>query len=280
MTLKRTVLIADDDPEMVRALAIHCQKLGLSVDTAENGIAAVLKAKRSPPNLMITDISMPEVDGFKVCERLRELHIEFPVIALTGLSNVETIDRCNALGTHYVLKDNHMWDNLEPLISRFLQTCTPAEAGDEPMTGSRADKKASGSVPKVLAIDDDPGITKAIKIRLRYHGVETLEATDGMQGFQIALKDTPDVIITDYNMPVGSGDYLLARLKQSQITQTIPVIVLTGQTGKNYALQRDLRGRGGVSAYLTKPLNFDQLLAELQRHITLDEIATRGAYPL
>ena len=49
MTLNGTVLITDDDPEMVRALAIHCQKLGLDVDTAENGIAAILKAKKNPP---------------------------------------------------------------------------------------------------------------------------------------------------------------------------------------------------------------------------------------
>ena len=69
-TTNRKVLIADDDPAVVRALSVRCKKLGLEVETAENGLQAILKASRNPPRLLILDINMPEADGFRVCEWL------------------------------------------------------------------------------------------------------------------------------------------------------------------------------------------------------------------
>jgi CheY-like chemotaxis protein len=58
------VLIADDDPAVVRALSVRCKKLGLEVETAENGLQAILKATRNPPRLLILDINMPEGTAF------------------------------------------------------------------------------------------------------------------------------------------------------------------------------------------------------------------------
>ncbi len=74
----RRVLIADDDPAVVRALSVRCKKLGLEVETAANGLQAILKAQRNPPRLLILDIKMPEADGFRVCEWLLEFE------AITG----------------------------------------------------------------------------------------------------------------------------------------------------------------------------------------------------
>ena len=81
------VMIADDDPGVVRALALRCSKLGLQVETASNGLQAILRASRNPPNVMILDLNMPEADGFKVCEwMLDPRRPPMEVIILTGRS--------------------------------------------------------------------------------------------------------------------------------------------------------------------------------------------------
>jgi CheY-like chemotaxis protein len=97
------------------------------------------------------------------------------------------------------------------------------------------------------------------------------------------MKETPDVIVTDYHMPEGSGDYLVARLRAVPILRAIPVIVLTSASGgfkRDYALERRFLGEYGVSAFLSKPLKFEDLLEALARHVVLDPTVWRQASAL
>ncbi|MBI3464624.1 MAG: response regulator [Planctomycetes bacterium] len=124
-------------------------------------------------------------------------------------------------------------------------------------------------------MDDDPGISKALGIRLRAYGVEVDRAFNGMQGYWMALKRRPDVIVADYMMPEGQGNYLLERLKNHPLTKNIPVIVLTGRTvegRKDGAIERLMLDLGAVRL-LTKPVDFEVLLAELRRFIELPAAA-------
>ena len=57
------MLIADDDPAIVRLLADRCASMGFEVETATNGIQALVKANRNRPDVLIVDFNMPEADG-------------------------------------------------------------------------------------------------------------------------------------------------------------------------------------------------------------------------
>jgi DNA-binding response OmpR family regulator len=126
---------------------------------------------------------------------------------------------------------------------------------------SRAATRAAKRPPKVLCIDDDPDISKAIKLRLETHGIDVLRAFDGMPGFWTALDTRPDVIICDMVMPNGDGNHLFRRFQSHTLTKDVPIIILTAQT--NPALRRLMLSLG-VAAYLTKPIVFDELLRELR----------------
>jgi CheY-like chemotaxis protein len=133
------------------------------------------------------------------------------------------------------------------------------------------DRKSEGSQAKqatVLCIDDDPEISKILKKRLSTYGVNVLRAFGGMQGFWTAVDSRPDVIISDMAMPDGDGSYILGRIKSHPLTEDVPVIILTGQT--NPGVKRAMMSMG-VSAYLTKPLIFSDLLQALREHIELPE---------
>jgi CheY-like chemotaxis protein len=142
---------------------------------------------------------------------------------------------------------------------------------DYPRPGS-SHSIAPPARPKILVVDDDPHIATAIKVKLEPFGLEILEAFNGIQGFKAACREQPDVIISDYEMPRGSADYLVTRLKETPKTQDIPVLILTGRKfdgGKDYALEREMLGRHGAVSYLSKPIDWDALVTELGRHISI-----------
>jgi CheY-like chemotaxis protein len=118
--------------------------------------------------------------------------------------------------------------------------------------------------PAVLCIDDDPHVSEVIQDCLEAFEVKLLRAFFGTQGIWMAVMQKPDVIITDLRMPQGDGATVIECLKRNRQTAAIPVIVLTAR--HEPGLQRDLE-RIGASRYLTKPIHFNDLLGELQRHI-------------
>lgn len=130
------------------------------------------------------------------------------------------------------------------------------------------------SSPKILVVDDDPNITRALWRRFRSVGIEVIRSHHGKEGMVLAMTERPDVIITDYKMPGISGERLLMNLKYNDVTKNIPVIMVTGVTfggGEDYALKRQVLGPGGAVSFMNKPLDFEALLMELRRHIRLPQ---------
>ena len=130
------------------------------------------------------------------------------------------------------------------------------------------------SSPKILVVDDDPNITRALWRRFRAVGIEVIRSHHGKEGMVLAMTERPDVIITDYKMPGISGERLLMNLKYNDVTRNIPVIMVTGVTvggGEDYALKRQVLGPGGAVSFMNKPLDFEALLMELRRHIRLPQ---------
>ncbi len=130
----------------------------------------------------------------------------------------------------------------------------------------------TASISKILVIDDDPQITKALEFRLGALGLKVIRSPNAKVGALLAKTECPDLIITDQNMPEMSGEYLIIKLKGEEQTKDIPVIVITGQKVdglEDLALKRELLGRRGAVAYLTKPVDFSALIDELKLHIRM-----------
>ena len=261
------ILIVDDDSELLQGLKLRLEAMGFLVSTAENGLDAVLKFSKTPPDLFIVDIGLPEADGFKVLIHLRSKgYKNVPVIVYTGRSDNETKQLCEKMGASFVSKELKWEEQLLPLIAEVLVEDNSSTA----LTPKALPDSPNGSPPTVLLIDDDQDITRAMGQRLRKYQIHTVEATAGAEGFNMALKHMPDIIITDYSMPEGGADYLIMRLRQCSATKHIPVFVLTGKTvagEKDHALSRELLSRGGVAAFLTKPIDFEDLLGVINPYL-------------
>ncbi len=270
----RKVLIADDDPAVVRALSVRCKKLGLEVETAENGLQAILKASRNPPRLLILDINMPEADGFRVCEWLLDpQRPPVDVVMLTGRDDSDTLVRCNSFGAFYVPKNQDTWDTIKSIMGEVLDIDESAlNAAVPPRAFGSEDTLGREKKNKVLIVEDDADLARALERRLKKCGAETMIASNGIDAYRMAIKEIPDAIIADYVMPEGGGHYLLWRLKSTESTKHIPVIMITGQTfepGTEHSIGRDVVGRSGAVKFFRKPLDTDALFRELSQHCSI-----------
>jgi two-component system response regulator PilR (NtrC family) len=86
---KTRILIVDDEPSMREFLEIMLEKEGYEVTAASNGLEAIKQCKRTPFDLVITDIKMPKVNGMEVLHKIRELNPNTRVIMITAFANLE-----------------------------------------------------------------------------------------------------------------------------------------------------------------------------------------------
>ena len=257
------MLIADDDPAIVRLLADRCVKMGFNVETAVNGMQLLIKARRSHPDIMIVDVNMPEMDGLSVCSRLLDPGSKpVEVVVVTGSSDPETAERCESLGLFYGRKGPEFWKNIEAALTEIYPHMANG-ALTMPDMGVEVHER-----PRVLVIDDDPAIQHFFTSRLDKFGVDTLYASDAVHGFHIACKEHPSVIITDNFMPDGDAQYLLYRLRSSPETENIPVFVISGRelsevTEQN--LRRAICGKPGAARVFRKSFDTEELFGALKK---------------
>ena len=115
---------------------------------------------------------------------------------------------------------------------------------------------------KILVVDDERDIIRAVTIRLQTGGYEVVYAYDGAQGVFMAHKEKPDLIILDIRMPAGDGFTIAQRLKETAQTSHIPILFLTGSPERN-AEQR--AHELGCRFYIKKPYDSEELLDAVRR---------------
>lgn len=111
--------------------------------------------------------------------------------------------------------------------------------------------------PKILLVDDDPDLVRALRLRLRANNYEVATASDGYAAIAQAQKERPALIILDLGLPVGDGFVVLERLQTSDLLSGVPVIVLSArdpQANEARAL------KAGAAAFFQKPADNDELL--------------------
>lgn len=111
---------------------------------------------------------------------------------------------------------------------------------------------------KVLIVDDEEFVRQLIQIKLKFCGIETIEAGNGSEAIEKAVSEQPDLILLDVMMPKMNGFEACQRLKTNLKTAHIPIVMLTAR-GDPTAKERG--ENAGAIEYLTKPFS-PQKLAE------------------
>jgi DNA-binding response OmpR family regulator len=114
----------------------------------------------------------------------------------------------------------------------------------------------------VLCVEDEKAVRDLIVEELNDAGLRTLEAENGRHGLEMILKHRPDIVISDITMPEMDGTQLLAEVQINHPElSNMPFIFLTALADR----EKMLEGlRAGADNYLTKPIDFDVLMAKIQ----------------
>ena len=152
------VLLVDDDPKIISLLKRGLAYEGFEVYTAPDGEAGLIAAKTYQPHLVLLDITMPGVDGFEVCRRLRLLD-DLAIIMLTARDDVA--DKVNALGLgadDYVPKP-FSFDELVARIRAVLRRHTGSQEllfyGDMELNQATHEVRRNGQVVELTTREYD-----------------------------------------------------------------------------------------------------------------------------
>jgi len=121
---------------------------------------------------------------------------------------------------------------------------------------------------KILSVDDSRTIRMIVGRTFKPYDCQVIEAGNGEEGLAAAARETPDLIILDVTMPVMDGVTMLTKLKEDPALKTIPVIMLTAESGRENVLQI---AKLGVRDYLVKPFKEEQLVEKAGRIVSLQK---------
>lgn len=156
-TAKKTIIIIDDQPFILKALSRLLKASGYLAKTAENGYLGLLKVINDIPSLIILDLNMPIMDGFTLIDKIKSNSTlaRIPIIVLTCFSDMDIVKRCKDKGVNeYMVK---------PYNQRVLLTKI------EQLIGSGAVEKADKEKPEKPKLDKGNilvGDNKASKMKI------------------------------------------------------------------------------------------------------------------
>jgi two-component system KDP operon response regulator KdpE len=125
---------------------------------------------------------------------------------------------------------------------------------------------------RILVVDDDPDLVRALRLRLRANNYDITTASDGYSAVASAQKDRPDLIVLDLGLPAGDGFVVLDRLQNIDALSGVPVIVLSARDPQGNE-ERALKA--GAAAFFQKPADNEELLNVIR--VSLPPVATAMA---
>jgi len=117
---------------------------------------------------------------------------------------------------------------------------------------------------KILVVDDEPDLVKAIEIRLKAENYQVFTAFDGEEGLAKAREVLPNLIILDIMLPKINGFKICRLLKFDEKYKDIPVIMLTAKTEEE---DKALGKETGANEYIAKPFDWKFLIEKVNEHL-------------
>ncbi len=269
----KKVLIVDDDSSHVFLLEERLGAAGYQTMAAADGVAGLGLAKRELPDLIITDVLLPKMNGFELTEQLKSSPETggIPVIMMSSIYVTEE-DMLHGfdLGaeTYFFKADLAMRKPLE--AETLLEAAAMlVEKSGEPV------EEAGPS--RILVVDDDPDSSHLVLKQLEPEGYALDTAAGGREAMDMILERPYDLVLLDIRLPEVDGLDVLKQVKE--IHPGIAVVMMTGFGSEEIAAEALRRG---ADDYIIKPLEAESVVSAVRaalervfRKQRLDQIAAR-----
>jgi two-component system chemotaxis response regulator CheY len=120
MSTKKTILLVDDDIDLLENTAFMVKSMGCDVITAENGIDAVEKYKEIKPSLVIMDIRMPKMDGYEAYFKIKQFDSDAKIILITAYTLDEKKHlKAKSMALVGTISKPYTFEQIEEVVSKY-----------------------------------------------------------------------------------------------------------------------------------------------------------------
>lgn len=248
------VLVVDDTPQDLEIMKMHLDEIA-NVHTVSSGMQAVEYVKQNRMDVILLDVEMPIMDGFRTLEYLRRMEecINVPVIMVTSMCDKVTVLNSVIMGIDGYLVKPVNKENLQNKVLEVYQ--------------EQLDRRITQEVKKtILMIDDDMSYLKQLNSFLQ-DKYNVIMINSAKLALEYLLKHVPDVILLDYQMPLYNGASMMRLIQASIEGRDIPIIILSGALSREILQECYLYN---PVACLAKPVSKEVLEENIEQALALN----------
>ena len=257
-----SVLIVDDNATNRRILREMLARWEMCSHEADSGAQALLQliaaqAAGNPYRLILTDMHMPNMDGFTLVEQLRQIPglSTLAIMMLTSAGHLGDAERCKKLGiTSYLVKPVRKLELLNSILKIVGQTDSV-----RPCAGSVHEVEAPIGAALHILLAEDNRVNQTVATRiLEKMGHSVVLANNGKEALSALATEKFDLVFMDLQMPEmdGLSATRSIREQEKQTHSHLPIIAMTAHALKG---DRERCLEGGMDGYVSKPINVKEL---------------------
>ncbi len=269
------VLVVDDNVTNRRILSEILLRWEMKPVVAASGVEAMTFIRRAfetkdPFALIITDIHMPEMDGFQLAEALNKspYRAGAVVLMLTSGERPGDLDRARRAGvSNYLLKPVRRQE-LRDVVAKALGKVGSSQQMPPPSQPLLPSAPAAPAplTRRILLAEDNPVNQRVVQRILEKQGYSVVVAHNGRQAFEAVSKESFSVVLMDVQMPEMDGFEATHAIRQTEKLSGshVPIIALTAHAMKS---DQDRCLAAGMDAYLSKPIHAADLLKKIEDYL-------------
>ncbi len=259
------VLVVDDNLTNRTILEKMLARWGMRPTVADGGEAAILALERACElhdqfRLILIDVCMPEMDGFGLCERIRQQPgmAGVTLMMLSSAARREDAVRCRELGVAaYLTKplgQKELRDTINSIFAGTESSNMPCQAEIQTSAG-----KEGGTSLRILLAEDNRVNQEVAVTLLQRRGHSVVIANNGLEALSALENQTFDLVLMDVQMPEMGGFEATAaiRAKEAASGEHIPIVAMTARA---MAGDREKCLEAGMDGYVSKPIKIKTLM--------------------
>ncbi len=279
------VLVVDDEAGNRELLEAILTEDGYRVEQADNGVRALAQATAAPPDLILLDLMMPGMNGFEVCQRLKQdpATASVPVIVVTALAQIKDKEAALTSGADDFLTKPVNTEDLRTRVAAMLKVRGIRQELDRTLAylhelhaATHAQRRAAlatlvAAAPPapspptllpILLVDDEALTRDFYGDLLSEHDFRVFAASNGSDALELARQHPLEAVILDIMMPGMSGLEVLERLHAQD--PDLPLIMLTAHPSSQNAIAAL---KLGAFDFIVKGLQHDLVVLAVHRAV-------------
>lgn len=260
-----TILFCEDDPTIGKLIQLAMRRTPHTILIAENGVVGLELVREHHPDLVVTDLSMPEMNGIELVDQMREdpALAEIPVAFLTASTQRSLINSARDRVSRAILTKPFSPSQLRAQIEAILEGAGVGQVGNEPRPLADIGGSVEGEPPTrgtILVIEDGETAELMVDLLLAesYQPILCRTASEGLN----ELSRQPAAILLDWGLPDRPGIEVCREIRATD--QRVPILFVSGRDDEA-SVARALDA--GANDFIIKPFRAVELIARIEAQI-------------